>query len=465
MRDFAVGVLLPMLGTGFVLVLGIWGARRSLHRAIVLGLVAGLVCGVLLAVHAEPEFVRHSAVAPLFPVLDLLGRALVPFTGGFDLVGEVFIKALKLVIMPLIVATIVTGVVSVGDMRRLGRIGAKTLLYYATTTALAVSVGLVVVNVVKPGAGANIELAEMDAQTHAKVEANKNQDIGAFLHRQVTNVLVNPFHALAEGKVLPTIFFSLLLGAVIANIGPPGEPLALFFSSLSDVMMSMVEWILILAPAGAFALLATQIATSGLGVLGTLAKYMATVLLGLGIHALVTLPLILVTLGHMRIRTFTAGIRDAIALAFSTSSSSATLPVTMECLTKNLKVQSHVSSFVLPLGATINMDGTALYESVAVMFIAQAYGIDMTLGQQIIIFLTATLASIGAAGIPSAGLFMMVIVLEAVGLPLEGIGLILAVDRILDMCRTTINVVGDAVGAVVIDASEGGLETRARASA
>ncbi len=443
---------------------GIWAARKSLHRSILIGLAVGLVAGVLVALHNEPEVLRRTFLAPVAPVTDVVGGLLAPIVSATDIVGDIFIKALKLVIMPLIIATIVTGVVSVGDMRRLGRIGAKTLLYYATTTALAVTVGLVTVNVIQPGRGADLDLAEMDAATLAKVEANKNQDITAFVQRQLTSVLINPFKATAEGKVLPTIFFSLLLGAVIANIGPPGDPLAHLFASLSDVMMRMVEWILLLAPAGACALLATQVAGSGLGVLATLAKYMATVLTGLGIHAFVTLPLLLVFIGRMPIRQFTVGIRDAIALAFSTSSSSATLPVTMECVNKNLKVQPHVSSFVLPLGATINMDGTALYESIAVMFIAQAYGIDMTLGQQIIIFLTATVASIGAAGIPSAGLFMMVVVLEAVGLPLEGIGLILAVDRILDMCRTTINVVGDAVGTVIIDTSEGGGAARAAAA-
>ena len=443
---------------------GIWAARRNLHRSILIGLVAGLVAGVLAALHNEPEVLDGTWLAFVQPLTSTVGAPVAVMVAATDIVGDIFIMALKLVIIPLVVGTIVSGVVSVGDMRRLGRIGGKTLLYYCCTTALAVTVGLVTVNVIRPGIGADLELASMDTATLAKVEANKNQDLGEFVRRQLTSVLINPFKATAEGKVLPTIFFSLLLGAVIASSGPQGEPLALLFSSLSEVMMRMVGWILLLAPAGAFALLASQVAESGVSVLATLAKYMATVLTGLGIHAFVTLPLLLVVFGRVSIRRFTSGVRDAIVLAFSTSSSSATLPVTMECLTKNLHVQPHVSSFVLPLGATINMDGTALYESVAVMFIAQAYGIDMTLGQQIIIFLTATLASIGAAGIPSAGLFMMVIVLEAVGLPLTGIGLILAVDRILDMCRTTVNVVGDAVGAVIIDTSEGGAASRAAAA-
>jgi len=265
----------------------------------------------------------------------------------------------------------------------------------------------------------------------------------------------NPIEAMANMNILPLIVFALFLGAVLTTLGSRGRPLIEFFDSLNDAMMKMADIVIMLTPVGVFALIAKVVADTGFSIFANLGKYMFTVLLGLTVHAFVTLPVILRFIGGANPRRYVGKISPALTTAFSTSSSSATLPVTLDCVEEGAGISSRVSSFVLPLGATINMDGTALYESVAAVFIAQVYGIDLTFPQQTMVFLTATLAAIGAAGIPSAGLVTMAIVLKAVGLPLEGIGMILAVDRILDMCRTTVNVWGDAVGCAVISRLQG----------
>ncbi|MBN1818002.1 MAG: dicarboxylate/amino acid:cation symporter, partial [Sedimentisphaerales bacterium] len=265
----------------------------------------------------------------------------------------------------------------------------------------------------------------------------------------------NIIAAMGQDNVLAVIFFSLLFGVALTSVGSQAQPLIDLFGSLNAVMLRITDWIMVLAPFGVAALMAYTIGSMGLEAIGSLAKYMATVLIGLGIHAAITLPLLLVFIAHVSPWRFIRHVFSAIATAFSTASSAATLPVTMNCLEENAGISNKVAGFVIPIGATVNMDGTALYEAVAAMFIAQAYGVQMSLAQQIIIMLTATLASVGAAAIPSAGLFTMMIVLQAVNLPLEGIAMILAVDRILDMFRTAVNVWGDTCGAAVIARTEG----------
>jgi Na+/H+-dicarboxylate symporter len=356
-------------------------------------------------------------------------------------VGQIFIKLLKMLIVPLILASMVTGVARVGDIRKLGGLGGRTFVFYIVTTFASVLVGLILVNLVRPGAGA----PEMAGMVPDAVRTQVS--IGTVLLNMVP---ANPVKAMAEMQILPLIVFSLLFGAVLTTMGARGKPLTDLFESLNDAMMKLTDWVIQLAPVGVFALLAAVVVETGPGIFANLGKYMATVLLGLAVHALITLPLLLKMIAGANPRKYFGKVAPALTTAFSTASSSATLPLTIDCVETKAKVSPRVSSFVLPLGATINMDGTALYESVAAVFIAQVYGIDLTLGQQVLIFLTATLAAIGAAGIPSAGLVTMAIVLKAVGLPLEGIGMILAVDRILDMCRTTVNVWGDTVGCVVV---------------
>ncbi|UCF14261.1 MAG: dicarboxylate/amino acid:cation symporter [Phycisphaerales bacterium] len=392
--------------------------KLKVHTQILIAIVLGIVVGIVLGDKAT----------------------------HIKIVGDMFIRLLKAIIIPLIIASMVAGIVSLGDVRKLGRIGLRTFLYYAATTTLAVVVGLVLVNVMRPGIG--VEIAE------------EAVDLG---DREVPSVLsiirdiipANLFDAMAQDKVLSVIFFSLLLGVAISGVGEKGKPLVTLFETFNAVMMKITDWIMRLAPYGVFALMAHTIGTMGLDVLRPLLVYMATVIIGLVVHACVTLPILLHLFGKFSPVKFIKDVFSAVATAFSTASSAATLPITMDCLQENTGISNKVTSFVLPLGATVNMDGTALYEAVAAMFIAQAYGIPLGIGHQLVIVLTATLASIGAAAIPGAGLVTMVIVLRAVNLPLEGIGMILAVDRILDMLRTAVNVWGDACGAAVVANLEG----------
>jgi Na+/H+-dicarboxylate symporter len=358
-----------------------------------------------------------------------------------------FIQLLKMIIIPLILASMVAGIVSLGDIRRLGRIGLKTFIYYTATTLLAVGVGLVLVNLLKPG-------IDVDMGIEATVDL-ADREMPSIVSIVEDIIPENVFAAMAQDKVLSVIFFSLFLGVAISMTGEKAKPLTVLFESLNTVMMKITEWIMFLAPLGVFALIAFTIGTMGLSVVRPLAVYMVTVVLGLSIHAFVTLPILLGSLGRYSPLKLIKDVFSAVATAFSTASSAATLPITMECLRKNTGVSNKVASFVLPLGATVNMDGTALYEAVAAMFIAQAYGISLSIWQQLVIMLTATLASIGAAAIPGAGLVTMVIVLKAVNLPLEGIGMILAVDRLLDMLRTAVNLWGDACGTAIVARLEG----------
>ena len=393
--------------------------KLKVHSQILIAIVLGVVAGLLLGEEAS----------------------------HIKFIGDIFIRLLRMIIIPLILASMVAGIVSLGDVRKLGRIGARTFVYYTVTTVLAVLVGLILVNLMRPGVGVDIgvegsvDLAVREAPSVVSIV----RDI----------VPENLLEAMAKDKVLSIIFFSLLLGVAISSIGEKGRPLVVFFGAFNGVMMKIAGWIMHLAPFGVFALMAYTIGAMGLGIVRPLVLYMATVALGLSIHAFVTLPALLWIFGRYSPLRFISDVFSAVATAFSTASSAATLPITMDCVEKNAGVSNKVASFVLPLGATVNMDGTALYEAVAAMFIAQAYGIDLTLWQQLIIMLTATLASIGAAAIPGAGLVTMVIVLRAVNLPLEGIGMILAVDRLLDMFRTSVNVWGDACGTAVVARLEG----------
>jgi Na+/H+-dicarboxylate symporter len=393
--------------------------KIKIHTQILIAIVAGVITGLIL---------KEKAIHIAF-------------------IGDMFIKLLKMIIVPLVLASMVAGVISVGDFRHLGRIGGKTFIYYMATTLLAVLVGLLLVNIIAPGEGFEIAGAtDFDGE---------NIEKPTVLSILTSIVPANIFKAMAEGKILSVIFFSLLLGTAISAVGEKAAPIAKFFTAFNAVMMKIAHWIMLLAPVGVFALMANMIGTMGLDVIGPVAKYVITVLTGLGIHAVITLPILLWVFGRYSPVRFIGDMFSAVATAFSTASSAATLPITMECLEKKTGVSNKVASFVLPLGATVNMDGTALYEAVAAMFIAQAYGIDLSIGHQVVIMLTATLASIGAAAIPSAGLVTMVIVLEAVGLPLEGLGVIWAVDRLVDMCRTAVNVWGDSCGAVVVAKLEG----------
>jgi Na+/H+-dicarboxylate symporter len=366
-----------------------------------------------------------------------------------DPLGEVFLRLLKMVIVPLIVASITSGVLGVGDSKKLGRLGGKTILYYLTTSTLAILVGLVLVNLFQPGVGSNMALD----RTPELVDADPNE-VWRIIIRMIPT---NPIQAMVEADMLAVIFFSILFGLFITQLPEKYRTLLTdFFEGFFQVMMKMTTFIIKFAPLGIFGLIASIVAETGFSAFGSLLKFFFVVVAALLIHAFITLPLLLRFVGRIPnpFRHLNA-MTEAMLTAFSTASSNATLPLTMRNVEENSGVSNKTTSFVLPLGATINMDGTALYECVVAIFIAQAYGIDLSFGTQFVIVFTALLTSIGVAGVPMASLVAIAIILRAVGLPLEGIGLIMVTDRILDMLRTMVNVWSDSTGAVIIARTEG----------
>ncbi len=375
----------------------------------------------------------------------LFGMSIVPLA---EVLSEVFLRLLRMAIMPLIITSITAAVISVGERRNLGILGARTFGYYVISSLLAIITGLILVNLFKPGVGSTIQLDEAVTDIPAT-----RQSLGDLL---IDIIPENPFAALAEGQVLPIIFFCILLGYFITQLDEPYKTqLGGFFQAGFQAMMKLTRFVVWSAPLGVFGINAMIVATTGFEAFRTLGFYFMVVLIGLAIHAAITLPILLrLFTGKNPMRHY-RGMPPALITAFSTCSSIVTLPLTMEAVTDNSKVSEKISSFVLPIGATMNMDGTALYECVATIFIAQIYGFDLTIAEQAIVVVTALLASIGAASVPMAGLVMMSIILTAVGLPLEGVALILAVDRILDMFRTAVNVLSDSVGTVIVAKLDG----------
>ncbi len=373
-------------------------------------------------------------------------------------IGDLFLRLLQMLVVPLIVSSLITGVTGMGDLRTLGSIGGRAVGFYLTTSFLAIVTGITVVNIIRPGQGAELAMLEKGAVAKPLL-AETPSSIGVVLWEQLESLIPkNPLAAATEGDMLPVIFFSLLIGVFIGIAehregSKDASVVRRFFSGLFDVMMQMTLFVVRFAPIGVFGFTLYAAAGKGPAAFRVLGWYVLTVFIALSIHATITLPLILkLRTGRSPIE-YARQLLTALVTAFSTASSNGTLPLTMENVEK-AGVRPQVTSFVLPLGATINMDGTALYEAVAVLFIAQVYGIDLTVTQQGLVALTALLASIGAAGIPHAGMVMMVVVLNAVGLPTSAVALILAVDRILDMLRTTVNVWSDSIAAAVVDAGE-----------
>jgi len=375
----------------------------------------------------------------------LVGTPILPYA---EFLAEVFLRLLRMAIMPLIITSIISGVVSVGDAVGLGRLGIKTFGYYIVSSLFAIITGLLLVNFFRPGVDAKIGLEE--APQYVAAAEQSLQDL--FLHI----IPENPFQAMASGDVLPIIFFCILFGYFITRLSEnPKIRLTEFFQAAFEAMMKMTQLVVWSAPIGVFGIMARIVAKTGFGAFKSLGFYFAVVLLGLFIHGALNLPLLLKFVARIKPSKHYKGMPAALLTAFSTCSSMVTLPLTMNAVTGNSQVSRKVASFTLPIGATVNMDGTALYECVATIFIAQVYGITLSLGAQMIVVITALLASIGAASVPMSGLVMMSVILKAVGLPLEGIVIILAVDRVLDMFRTTINVLSDSVGAVVVARLEG----------
>ena len=373
------------------------------------------------------------------------GAGMIPFAKAWIApLGTLFINLIKMIIVPVVLASIVVGAASLGDIKKLGRVGLKTLAFYLVTTGIAVTLGIILGAIINPGKGLSIPV-------NAAVQAKTAPPLSTVILNMVPT---NPIQAMANADMLQIIVFALFLGVGITMVGQRAKPLENFFDSLAEVSYKIVGMIMELAPIGVFALIVPVVAANGPKVLLPLAATIFAVYAGCLIHMATTYSAALSILGRMKPSTFFRGIFPAMMIAFSTCSSAATLPVNMKCTQEKLGVSKEVSSFILPLGATINMDGTAVYQGVCALFIAQVYGIDLTIGQMAIIVITGTLASIGAAGVPGAGLIMLTLTLQSVGLPLEGIALVAGIDRILDMARTTLNITGDAVAAVVVQHSE-----------
>ncbi|HEX7080082.1 MAG TPA: dicarboxylate/amino acid:cation symporter [Gammaproteobacteria bacterium] len=403
----------------------------SFTQKILIAMAAGIAVGAVLGAFAgESAFVSELLVE-----------------GVLYVVGQVFVALLQMMVVPLVLVSLVCGVTSLGDIGSLGRVGAKTLVLYLLTTAIAVALVLVIATAASPGQG--FELSGEVAYESA-------------VPPRVADVLVdmvpaNPVRAMADGEMLQIIVFALLLGFAISLSGEAGRRVASIFSDLNDVVMRLVMLVIKTAPIGVFALLARTFATQGLDVLRPLADYFLVVVAGLVVHVALTYTTLL-RLGGLSPVTFFVKMRDVMSFAFSTSSSSATIPVTLSTVERRHGVANSVAAFTIPLGATINMDGTAIMQGAATVFIANVYGVDLGAAEYLTVILTATLASIGTAAVPSAGLIMLAMVLQQVGLPVEGIALIIGVDRLLDMMRTAVNVTGDCVVTCIVAKSEGALD-------
>jgi len=377
----------------------------------------------------------------------------------FDYIGQLFLNALRMIIVPLITSSIIVGVAGIGSGGNLGALGGKTLLFYATTTLAAILVGLFVINTIGPGyidgepARDALALTASVDDVMAKVGDKGAGDVADVFLRMVPP---NVIKAAADGQMLGLIFFAILFGYFMTHLSHDyAEPLFKFWNGIFHVMMKMTEFIMKFAPIGVFGLVGSVIAEAGLRATGPLAMFALAVLLALAIHAFGTLLLLLRFVGRVNPLKTLAGASQAMLTAFSTASSSATLPITMESVEENIGVSNKVSSFVLPLGATVNMNGTALYECAAALFLAQAYGLDLTFGVQFTIVAIALMTSIGVAGVPSASLVAIAIILAAIGIPIEALGVLMVFDRILDMCRTSINVWGDCCCATIVARLEG----------
>jgi len=413
--------------------------RLQLYTKVLIGLLAGVIFGVLANQWGFSAFVL-SYIKPI---------------------GSAFIRLISMVVVPLVFASLLVGTASLNDIRKLGRIGAKTVAYYLCTTIIAISIGLFLANTLKPGVGLSEEARKKLIQNSSEEEETP---IDTTVKKPtITDILLNivptnPIRAFVEGRMLQIIFLALMAGICLSLIpSERSQPVINFFEGINELIIQMVHIIMKLAPYGVFVLISAVVADFGLGILFVLLKYSLVVIVGLILHVTIVYSSAIKIFSKQKIGTFFRGIRPAQLIAFSSASSSATLPVTMECTERNLGVPGQIASFALPLGATINMDGTALYQGVSAVFIAQVYGMGLTVPQQLTIVLTTVLASIGTAGTPMAGVITLAIVLKSIGVPLEGIGLIMGVERILDMCRSVVNVTGDASCAVVVASSEGEL--------
>ena len=402
--------------------------KMSLNIQILLGALFGVLVGLYLQ---QTGMETATASAGLY---------------GARLIGTLFIDLLKMILIPLVFCSIVVGIANLRQHQQMHKVWVTTLIFFMLTMAIAMIVGMTASNYFKPGTGLSVSIFEGAMQNFQSKQMPLPDFFAHFLH----HLFVNPFQALAEGKVLSVVIFALFLGIALVVGGERYQNILVLLEEALAVTMRIVNWIMYLAPYGIAALLIKLVATQDVAMLGTMAQFVAVVAGTLLFHGTVMLPLILFLLTGKSPLWFWQGARQALITAFATSSSSATLPITMRCATEQLGVKPEIAGFVIPLGATMNMDGTALYEAAAALFIANLVGVDLSFSQQLIVFLTSMLASVGAPGIPSAGMVTMVLVLQAVGLPAEAIAILLPVDRMLDTLRTTVNVEGDMTASLVV---------------
>ncbi len=404
--------------------------KISLSTKIFIGLILGLITGIIF--NFIPEgFIRDELL----------------INGIFYLVGQAFLKAIMMLVVPLVFISLVNGAASMGDIKKLGRIGVKTVLFYLATTAIAISIALSLSTVFKPGVGLNLLSSNLN-----QVTIKEATPLVEVILDMIPN---NPIASMSNGNMLQIIVFAMLIGVGLSTLGEKTKMITNLFQQLNDLIMKIVDFVMIIAPIGVFGLIARTFATQGFDAMIPLIKYMSLVLISLFIHATIVYGGLLKLFTRLSPIRFFKKFFPAISVGFSTSSSSATLPVSMEIAEENLGISKDVASFTLPLGATINMDGTAIMQGVATVFIAQIYGVDLTLSSFLTVILTATLASIGTAGVPGVGMIMLSMVLQSVGLPVEGIALIMGIDRILDMARTSVNITGDAVCTMIVAKTEG----------
>ncbi|WP_448211145.1 dicarboxylate/amino acid:cation symporter [Colwellia sp. MEBiC06753] len=413
--------------------------NSNLTKRIVTGMVAGILVGTLL------QWLMPKGSDILIP-LGLFDFSIRSFfvEGVFEVIGQIFISSLQMLVVPLVFVSLICGTCSLKDTSKLGKIGGKAISLYLITTAIAISFAMSLALLISPGEGVNMTADTTFASREAPSLANTI----------IQMFPSNPFRAFSQGNMLQVIVFALLFGIAMALSGKAGERIASLFEDMNEVIMRLVTILMNIAPYGVFCLLAGLFTDLSLETFGNLIVYFLVVFFALIIHGLVTYPILLKAFTGLNPVPFLKKMRDTAIFAFSTSSSNATLPITLETATKKMGVKNSIASFTVPLGATINMDGTAIMQGVATVFIAQVFNQDLTLTDYLMVVLTATLASIGTAGVPGVGLIMLAMVLEQVGLPVEGIALIIGVDRLLDMTRTAVNVTGDSMVTIVVGKSE-----------
>jgi len=402
--------------------------KIGLTTKIFIALIAGAIFGIILCYLVPSGHIRDDIIVE----------------GILYVIGQGFIRLMKMLVVPLVFCSLVCGSMAIGDTKKLGTVGVRTLIFYLFTTALAITVALTVGNIIDPGIGLDMSAIKTNAADVAQMEATSLTDT-------LLNIIPdNPVNSLASGSMLQIIVFALIIGVILAKLGDRAETVSNFFGQFNDIMMEMTMMVMSLAPVGVFCLISRTFANIGFSAFLPLGKYMIGVLLALAIQCLVVyLGLLKVFTGLNPIK-FIKNFFPVMAFAFSTATSNATIPLSIDTLAKKMGVSKKISSFTIPLGATINMDGTAIMQGVAVVFAAQAFGIHLTMTDYITVIGTATLASIGTAGVPSVGLVTLTMVFNSVGLPVEAIGLIMGIDRILDMTRTAVNITGDAVCTTIV---------------